>query len=391
MENINTDAARLWAVGFVCLAGPALISLVSIGVTPALPAMASYFDAGANSVLFAQMIMTLPAIMMIVGAPISGFVAERVGRRNCLLGSLILFVLSGTAGLYVSDYWILVVTRLLLGLGAGGVMTSFLALIGEYYEGHDRERMLGFASAAGSFISVLLLAGGGELVDQFGWRAPFAFYLSALLVVPAAWYGVHAGKSRKNDVVRQQPISVLNLWPFYLLLFLFTIGMYTPGIQLPFLLQEKGVSSAATQGSVIAVSSFVAAVGSFCYGYMRRYLGERAMYLWTACAFGIGIIAIALSSGPLAIAAWSVLMGTVMGTVEPTTASAILKRTPDHTHDRAMGLLVSALFMGQFVNPWVFDPLRRAFGIENAFLIVGTGFMAIAVIILSRKRLVVGD
>jgi MFS family permease len=389
MHNLYQSPARRRAVGFVCLAGPGLVSLVAIAVSPAMPAMAAYFAPGESGTLFAQMIMTLPAIMMIIGAPLMGFIAERIGRRAVLILSLLLYVSGGSAGLFLSDYTTLVVMRLLLGLAAGGIMTSFLALIGEYYEDHARERMLGYASAISGVAAVLALVAGGLLVDAAGWRAPFAFYLLGLLVLPAAWYGIHPGRSKQPAVrvlqaAHERNGSLWSVWPFYALMFLFTIGMYTPSVQVPFLLEAKGVMSAGVHGAVVAVSSLVAALGAFGYGYMRRFWGERTMYFLTASATGIGIIALGLSESTWAIVGALVPVGILMATTDPTTASAIMKRTPDALHDRGMGLLVSALFLGQFANPWVFDPLRRAFGVQQAFVIVGCGFLALALVILAQ-------
>lgn len=43
-----------------------------------------------------------------------------------------------------------------------------------------------------------------------------------------------------------------------------------------------------------------------------------------------------------------------------------------------MGLIVSALNAGQFLNPLIFDPLRRYLGALSAFTAVGCVFLVVA-------------
>jgi MFS family permease len=373
-------------VAFLCLACPVLSALVVVGIAASLPAMAAHFGGGAEGEMFSQAVMVVPAVMIIIGAPLSGFAAQRVGRRACLLTALMLYALGGTAGLYCSSYWELIASRLLLGLGAGGTMASNLAIIGEHYTGAARERMLGFASGASCLAAVLVPIAGGALVDRFGWHAPFAFYSLGLLLIPATWYAVKAQPARKQSRAGSpSAVALLAVWPFYLLLLVFTIAIFTPSMQLPFLLEEKGESSAAAYGLVLSVGALTAGLGSFGYGYSRRLLGERGMYAMTALTFGGGAIAAACSDTTSAILVWSAVMGIGMGTVQPVTASAILTRTPGTTHDRAMGLLVSAMFMGQFVAPWIFGLVRRPFGIEHAFAYIGSAFVLLGALVLSGR------
>src|SRR5688572_11494867 len=83
------------------LAGPALVSLIPMAVAPALPAMATEFAHGRDGALFAQMIMTMPAIMLILGAPLASLLCERIGIRKTFLIASALFVVAGGSGLLV--------------------------------------------------------------------------------------------------------------------------------------------------------------------------------------------------------------------------------------------------------------------------------------------------
>src|SRR6267378_1195121 len=81
----------------IVIAGPTLVTLIPMAAAPALPAMAAKFAAsfGGNGALFAQLVMTVPAFMLILAAPLAGVLAEKLGRRIVLLASLLLFTVAG--------------------------------------------------------------------------------------------------------------------------------------------------------------------------------------------------------------------------------------------------------------------------------------------------------
>ena len=85
------------------------------------------------------------------------------------------------------------------------------------------------------------------------------------------------------------------------------------------------------------------------------------------------------------------LLGLGAGLIEPTIASAALERAPEELHDRAMGAVIVALFLGQFLNPLVLQPLRQIGGVDLAFLVVGGAYATAGVLFglaaLHRRRL----
>ena len=165
---------------FVAVAGPALISLVPMAVAPALPSMAAHFAGGGDGAFFAQMVMAVPALMIIVSSALSGFLAERLGRRSVLLAALLLYALSGLACAVIPSAAGLIGARLVLGFAAGMVMTCSMSLVADFPAGPARDRVLGYASASAAFMAVVALTLGGLLVEALGWRGPFALYALAL-------------------------------------------------------------------------------------------------------------------------------------------------------------------------------------------------------------------
>lgn len=362
-------------IAFLALAIPVLVSMLALAIAPGILQMASDFGA-----ITAQLVMTLPAVVMMLGAALAGYFSERWGRRSVIVTALAIYAVSGVAGFAAGSLAILVVTRVVIGFAGGILLTTIYAIIGEYYEGTRRERLLGFMSMTASIASLAMLALMGFVVEAYGWRAPFLFYPLSLLLIPFALSGLHKGKAAASAMLSWQP--VLKMWPIYLLLTSYTIGMYMMVIQGPFLLNAKGVTAPSTIGQFVAISSLVGAFGGGIYGLMRQHLGFRAMFVFISLAIGIGLpFAAWAPPGPMFIMAM-VVVGLGIGIIEPTVASQLLLKTPEPLHDRAMGVNVAAMFLGQFLNPFVVAPLSQVGGIVMAFNAIGIAYLGAGILFL---------
>ena len=368
-----------WLTAAVCIAGPALVALIPMAAAPAMPAMARHFGATPDSRLFSQIVMTLPAAMLIVSAPLAGLLAGRVGQRAVLLGSLLLYLIGGAGVLAISSAEALIALRLLLGIGGGGVLTASLGLIGERFDGHHRERLLGYATAAASMLAAIALIFGGRLVDVGGWQAPFALYLLALPTLCIAAFAIRSRPAPPSLAASGGKLGELRqVWPYFALLILLTLAMFTPAVQVAFVLEARGMDSAQNIGAIIAATSVVAMLSAWSFGFLRRYIGLHGFLALNALAMGLGILTIGVAPSTTLIFLGCGLVGIGAGMSEPAIASIIFRRTSAASHALAMGVIVSALNAGQFINPLLFDPLRSWAGAGGAFILVGGFVMAVA-------------
>lgn len=373
----------------VALSGPALVSLIPMAVAPALPAMAADFSSGQDGALFAQMIMTMPAIMLIIGAPLASLLCERIGIRATFLAAAALFTLAGSAGMLVDGFAELAASRLLLGLAGGAIQTCTLALVGRWYDEDARHAILGWMVSLASAVAIGGLVIGGGLVDLIGWRGPFALYLlgAGLLLLVAVVVERHAPGEDVPDHGGFAPL--LPLWPFYLAILGLTLAMFMPGIQGPFLIVEHGNMSATASALIIAASPIGAVLSSASFAALRRRMSEYAVLAITALLMGGGCLIAAASGGTVMLILGFAVVGLGAGLVEPNIGSIILGRSPHALHARASSLMISAMFLGQFLNPLAANPMRGGFGTWGAFVGIGGATLIaglITLLFVSRQR-----
>lgn len=149
----------------VCIALMAVIASVS-GLNVAQPMLAMEFDISQNTVLWIINIyaLTLAALLLPLGA-----VGDRLGRKKMLLLGLVIFGTASAMSGMATNAGMMLISRLLTGIGAALIMPVTLAVITSTFPKEERSKAIGIWTG---------VAGGGGILGM---------YLSALLVDVASW------------------------------------------------------------------------------------------------------------------------------------------------------------------------------------------------------------
>ena len=102
-----------------------------------------------------------------------------------MLGVLAIFAFGSLAGAVSQSMEMLIASRVLQGLGGGGLMVLSQALIGELVRPADRPRYQGWFAMIFTASSVGGPVLGGLVVHHFGWR--WLFFGNLPLIAIAAW------------------------------------------------------------------------------------------------------------------------------------------------------------------------------------------------------------
>jgi EmrB/QacA subfamily drug resistance transporter len=129
--------------------------------------------------------------------PIYGRLGDRYGRRTMLLAALAGFFVGSMACGFAVNLGMLVASRVLQGLGGGGLMVMAQALIGELVPPRERGRFQGYFAAVFTVASVSGPVLGGIVVTHASWR--WLFWANAPLCAFAAWRVSILPTAGKND------------------------------------------------------------------------------------------------------------------------------------------------------------------------------------------------
>jgi MFS family permease len=378
LDEAVMTRGRLVALQVIAVGGAGLNSLIPMAVSPALPAMALHFDGSGDGEFVAKLVMASPALATAIVSPFVGMVAQRFGFRLCLLAALLVFAVAGSAGMALTAMEPLIATRIAIGV-AGAFIGTITIAMAALFDPALRDRLIGFASALGGGSAILALSVGGALVDARGWQAPFVLYLAAVPFFLAAIYSVRL-RPREAAVISEATdpggAPFARLMPIYLLMLVMAVGFFTPGVQGPFLLAERGVASAATQGMLLSIFAAMSAITSGSFGFLRPRLGERCVKALMLLSIGGGLAGMAVAPSIAWMGVSLLVAGIGSGLATPQITAMLIERVPPHAHAHAIGGMYAAIFLGQFLNPFLLDPIRALIGLPGMFGAFGLALVA---------------
>jgi len=117
----------------IIIFGVTLIAVMGIAsITPAFPGIIKYFGISTQQVGWLIAAFTLPGIFL---TPVSGILADRFGRKLVLVPSLFIFGIAGFLCSFMRDFHSLLALLFIEGIGAAGLSSINITLIGDLYTG----------------------------------------------------------------------------------------------------------------------------------------------------------------------------------------------------------------------------------------------------------------
>lgn len=359
-------------------------------IAPALPSLARAFAEHEHAELLARLVLTIPALFIAFFSPFAGWLIDRYGKLRILQAAMVLYAGAGTAGFYLSDIYLLLVSRAFLGLSVAVVMTCATALAGDYFEGKARNQFLGIQNAVMALSATVYIALSGLLAD-FNWRYSFLIYGFSLPFLLAVRYYLHEPEiekpDRSLDPGKALPLRTKGIVALvYLLTFLGMVLFYMVPVQTPFLFEAMGVTQPSRQGiGLMGVTLFAAFMASQ-YGLMKRLASFSRIYAFNFLIMGVGYWMVTQFSSFWGIVFGLVVSGFGAGLFMPNAATWLMHVAPAEMRGRIVGGMTSVVFLGQFLSPILTEPLVQATSLIDAFFWTGTAMTAIGLIFLLPFR-----
>jgi predicted MFS family arabinose efflux permease len=266
-------------------------------VDPVLPHIAS--DLAVSTAQAAGLSAGLAFTFAIV-QPMIGAAADLFGKTRLIVLCLSLLGIGSILGAFVTSFPILLATRILCGIGAGGVFPVALGLISDFIPLAQRQVAMGRILAGAMIGNILGAALAGAIGDIMGWRGVLLLLgILTLSAASAAAFGLRGRAINRAD----SPASLATLAHGYRVLFanprtkicylvVFFEGCCVLGV-LPFVaafLFDLGETRLSIAGTVIAGFAIGGLLYTVCIERMLPWLGMRGLMIGGAALAGMQLI-----------------------------------------------------------------------------------------------------
>jgi DHA1 family bicyclomycin/chloramphenicol resistance-like MFS transporter len=304
---------------------------------PSLPGMATYFGVpyGVMQQSVALYLALSAALQLVIG-PIS----DRYGRRNVLIGSLILFLIATVGTLLAPNATVFLIFRMSQAVIASGMVLS-RAVVRDMVADAQAASMIGYVTMGMSLVPMIGPVIGGVLDDFYGWKANFALLLIlGIAVLGLVWADLgETATLRKvslGDQVRTYPtlLASRRFWG-YTLAAAFASGCFFAYLGgAPYVGDKIFGLSSTHVGALFALTAIGYAAGNFFAGRFSVRIGMNRMILLgtLVTSFGLALLALltlAGLSGPTVFFGLTVFMGLGNGICLPNANAGMLSVRPD--------------------------------------------------------------
>lgn len=359
----------------VCIHG----TMTGMRMATPLLALKEGYSAAAVGMLLAlfaltQVFLSLPA----------GRYADRHGLKRPLIISVVAACSGAGMAVLFPIYPVLCLSALLTGGAAGMALIALQRHVGRMAHNKDELRKVFSWLAIGPAISnflgpfaagLLIDYAGGEAASTTGFRA--AFLLLTLMPL-AAWFWARTVQelpALQTESANQKATAwdlVQNRGFRRLLLLNWALSscwdVHT--FVVPILGHERGLP-ASVIGSILGAFAIAAAVIRMLMPIITRRLAESQVVLGAMVAACALFIAYPFMPGAWTMGACSVLLGVVLGSVQPMVMSMIHQITPPERHGEALGLRMMAINGSSVLMPVLFGSLGTVVGVSALFWAVG--------------------
>lgn len=356
----------------------------NVAIVTTLPRFQNYFSHIENIEFYSRLMLTLPSLVVAILSPILGIYIFKFGKKKSAFFALLLFAITGSAGLYLEHMEAFLISRALFGIAVATQMIVATSLVGDYFKDEARHKFMGYQSAFMAIGGITFVFGGGILSD-INWRLPFGIYLIGLLLLPMVYLFLI---EKKSDITTNIEINLsTNIYGIYFLGFFYMIIFFILPTQIPFLIIDTFGGSGKMAGSVIGLAFFANALGAITFSKLKKRYDFSTIYLIGFFILAFGYMGVGLINNLHLFFITSSILGFGGGIMMTNVTAWMLSRTTFEKRVKSSSYLTSSMFLGQFISPILFHPLVNSFGVQNSFLIVGILLFAIVLVSTLKIRL----
>jgi MFS family permease len=357
----------------ILLASAGLSSLATAVLGPSLPKMQEYFRFAPNAEYLVPFSLTAPMLVMACLSVFVGLAADKFGRKRILLAATAFYAVCGTAPLWLDSLRGVLASRVLLGVAEACLMTVSTTMIGDYFTGARRVKLMSLHTTVAA-VSAFLLNIAGGLLGEHGWRAPYMVYAISLplaALMPRYLWEPGPGREPQRTAVVAEDVGPLNVHRLLGICAL-TVGVglafMTVPVHLGYLFTELGINSSARIGLAYALNSVGVIVGTLAFGWVLAHRVPRVVVQLglAAAVLGLSFVAMSMATTYLGLTLAAMANGIGAGLILPAVVSWNMRELPFSHRGIGVGAFQSSLFLGMSLNPLCIVYLAKSQGSRGA-------------------------
>jgi len=355
-------------------------------ITPAFPKIVKELNISAKDVGLLITAFSFPGILL---TPFLGVVADRWGRKRIIIPFLMLFGIAGGLCFFIRDFKLLLILRLIQGIGAAPLGSLTVTIIGDLYSGKELVAAMGYNSSVRSIGSASYPAIGGALA-MIGWHYPFilpviavpiGFLVLSTLKVPEPKNELHIREHLNIVWKKLRSSQIVGLLVIGIIIFVMLFGSYMTCF--PLLLGNSFGASSLIIGLIMASVSLIAAFTSSQLGKIIKLFSRKAILKMSFFLYALALLIIPFISQLRLFFIPVIIFGIAHGMSIPVIQALFAEAAPLKYRATFMSVSGMTFRVGQTLGPFLIGLVIGVWGIGGAFY-TGAGLSIVMLIIVFK-------
>ncbi|MDQ7732209.1 MFS transporter [Halomonas sp. SpR1] len=369
------------------------ISLITVMagamIAPAVAKIGLAFPDATNFEI--NLLTSLHAGLVVPFSFVSGYLTKRFAKKSILIVSLIMYLVGGIGGFLSPSMEFMLVTRVILGIAIGLMIPLSITLISDYYEGEERTKTLGLQSAATNLGGIIAIVVSGVLA-MISWRYSFLAYAIAFLALFMVIFFLPKKSPQQAQGNGNEEASSFDGRVFLLTIYMILTFVVFYGIpsNMALFLSELDITNTVVNGVIIAVCSVGGFFGGMSVAFFRRLLKSFFVPLQVVyMAIGFSMIAF-LNQYIVFLGLGVLILGFGYGSTVPVIFDSATKITSGTGRAMATALLVSSIYLGQFISPLTLGEISHWFGdgsVYFSYVVMALALVFVAILLIAERTL----
>lgn len=199
----NTAAPRFEFIALMALM-MSISALATDTLLPALGVIGNHF--GVSQTSDKQLLVTMTFLGMGVGQLFAGALSDSMGRKPVMYLGFAIFILASILSVSTQRFDVLVLSRVLQGVGLSAPRTLSTAIVRDGYTGRHMAKTMSFISMIFILVPAIAPTLGSWILHYFGWRAIFYMQIS-IAALGVLWFAL-----RQAETLPKNQRSHLNIY-----------------------------------------------------------------------------------------------------------------------------------------------------------------------------------
>lgn len=360
--------------------GIGLLMMGVIGITSALATIGGNFPEASQTMI--QNLISIPCIVIIPTTIVVGKLMQTISKKIIAVVGILAFLIGGVAPAFMATITPILVMRGVLGVGIGVCQVVSTSIIAEHFSGIEQQEVQGTLTASQMLGAAIMVFVGGWLADM---RWDYVFYVHLLAIVSLVLVMARIPNTKpiqaEGSEVAEKTSFTKATWGWVIFMFVLFIAVQVYSISVSFLVEEKGLGTAADSGLGLAFFAIGGIIMGLLYGKLAKQTKNLTIAL--GCVMlAVSYVIIAYANSMVMCHVGSFIVGMAVSTLVPGIFINTSMSVDAFSVGMAISVVTGAQNFGQFICPYILNPVAMSIsgGVNPNFMVFIVGAVLSAVL-----------